>query len=122
MNKTFNYIDDISLQAIDQQLISNPDLLHKKYSRLFEPRFSVSQQGISRQELLTWKQKGLIPGETSSNGVWTRVNFFEFCWIRIIAELRKMGVPIGIIKKLSNQIFEPDTDAFMGILKTAIKP
>lgn len=122
MENTFNYIDDISIEKINELLVSNPNLLYKNYSRLFEPRFSVSQLGISRQELLTWKQKGLIPGDDSSEGIWTRVNFFEFCWIRIIAELRKMGVPLPIIKKLSTHILEPDTNTFMEIINLSIKP
>ena len=123
MDKTIEYTDDISLKTIDKQLGGDQVVSQKNYSRLFEPRFSVSQLGISRQELLTWKQKGLIPGDTSlEGGGWTRVNFFEFCWIRMIAELRKMGVPLDVIKKLSIHILEPDTETFISMLNAAVAP
>lgn len=66
---------------------------------LFTPNFSIGQVGISRQEMQFWEAKGLIKLEESvaEKREWNKVSFFDFIWLKLVAELRGLGASIETI-------------------------
>jgi hypothetical protein len=79
------------------------------FDSLFLPRFSVSHMGITRQELIYWKQKKILgPEETNENHEmqrsWVKVNFFSYAWIRLVTELRALNVPLETIVQLKSKM------------------
>lgn len=88
---------------------------------LFEPRFSVSQMGISRQELLYWRKMDLLQFEAADDKrSWVKVDFFEYCFIRLVAELRKLNVPLESIRILKANILHVDEETIKEMLAATI--
>lgn len=69
--------------------------------RLFSPR----DLKISPRVFQHWKDFGLMPFPMEPDK-WIRINFFEYIWANIICDLRKMGYPLPLIKKLRDILFE----------------
>lgn len=101
--------------------------LNRYVSELYAPRFSVSQMGVSRQELLYWRQKGILenpdfPSEISKQKAWVKVNVFDFCWIQVVIALRKLNAPLETIAALKTEVTRQTemifTDAFVSRIIT----
>ena len=122
MKLTFDYYSDINIEYINDLIKNNIDDYSNFLDRFQEPKFSVAQIGVSRQELLNWRKQGLIPQISQLDAAWTRVGYFTYTWIRMIAELRKLNVPIDIIKKFSQHILKVDEDEYYAILKETLSP
>ncbi len=120
MDKTFESLNDVSFSYLNHLIENNPDDFNAIMDRFHEPRFSVAQIGISRQELLNWKKQGLIPQIASIGNVWVRVSYFTYAWIRMVAELRKLNVPITTIKKFADKILEVNEDEYYAILQESL--
>jgi hypothetical protein len=73
---------------------------------LYEPRFTLKQAGIKKQDLSYWKHEGLYENRLGAEGrEWTRLSFFDYIWLRLVVELRKVNVPIKSIAELRSQLF-----------------
>ena len=105
-------LSGISNGWFEKQLIENPDALFKFFDSLHEPRFSIGQIGISRQELQNWKKNKLIEMPQESERVWSKLSFFDYCWLRLVKELREQFVPIEIIFKIKKMMFSIDESIF----------
>ncbi|QGW27531.1 hypothetical protein [Phnomibacter ginsenosidimutans] len=101
--------------------------LNRYVSELYAPRFSVSQMGVSRQELLYWRQKGILdnpdfPSEIGKQKSWVKVNVFDFCWIQVVVALRKLNAPLETIAALKSEVTRQTemifTDAFVSRIIT----
>jgi hypothetical protein len=116
-----NDFDEISIDWLSRQLDENGEQFMQFMEGLHQPRFSVSKLDISRQELLYWKKKDLISSSDSESKTWSKLSFYEYCWVRLIVELRKMNVPVEVIGKLRIKLFDYDEDFVVEILKQQIE-
>jgi DNA-binding transcriptional MerR regulator len=93
MNKKFKK-NQISLMVENQPLE-----YFKLLEELFTPNFSIGQVGISRQEIQFWEAKGLIILQDSvvEKREWNKVSFFDFIWLKLVAELRGLGASIETV-------------------------
>lgn len=115
-------LDGESEKWIKEQVLKNPMEYYAFVDGLFQPRFSVGQIGISSQELQYWRKNQLINIQESNNsGRWTKVSFFDYCWIKLIAEMRKLYVPIEHIKMVKEVLFYVDEEALYIQIKTAFQ-
>ena len=104
-------LDNIDLTWLEEQALSNPIQIYAFIDGLFEPRFSVGQLGISRQELQYWKKHGLITIISDEDTrTWVKVSFFDYCWLRLVAEMRNLFIPIEYIRKVKQELFSIDAD------------
>src|SRR5688572_3290859 len=87
----------ISYKEIQEQAEISSELLDKE--------FTSKQLGISYRKISNWDLEGLIPFDLPS-GKWHSFSFMEACWIKVIFELRKFGLPISAIKKLKDEIVQ----------------
>lgn len=103
--------DKFTQEWFETQMANNPDEVFKLFDKLFEPRFSVAQMGITRQELLYWKKMGILESDDKEEKrSWVRINFFEYCWVRFVVQLRKINVPLEPIFLLKEKLFTMDDD------------
>ncbi len=110
-------LNNINTQWLETQLANEPIELMKLFDGLFEPRFSVAQMGITRQELLYWIKKNVLePEESDEKRSWVRVNFFEYCWIRLVVQLRKINMPLESIAMLKDTISFMDEDTIKQLI------
>jgi len=108
---------------LNNMFIENPGEYFSFMDRLFEERFSLRQIGIERQEMQYWRANGIINiNETSTDErVWTKVSFFDLCWLRMVDEMRKMGVSIEVIKKLKDYFYSIDDVVVDAIVEEMLK-
>jgi DNA-binding transcriptional MerR regulator len=103
--------------------IEDPTEYFNLMERLFEERFSLRQIGIERQEMQYWRANGII-NITPSNAderVWTKVSFFDLCWLRMVDEMRKMGVSIEVIKQLKEYFYSVDEEVVNTIVEKMLQ-
>ena len=79
---------------------------------LFEERYSIRQVGIERQELQFWRNNNLVvlPESPSEKREWVKVSFFDLIWLKLIAEMRRLGIPFEIIKEVKKFFHSIDDD------------
>jgi DNA-binding transcriptional MerR regulator len=100
----------------------NPLELYPLVDGLFEPRFSIGQVGINRQEIQFWEEKELISlnESTTEKREWRKVNFFDLIWLKIIDEMRKFGVNVETIKTIKDTLFSKLDDKIIDMIVTMI--
>jgi DNA-binding transcriptional MerR regulator len=78
---------------------------------LYSRRRTLSQQETSYRVLSHWDLEGLLECERDSEKGWRKFNVVEILWLQIIQELRKLGLPIGIIRTTKAYFFEHRHDS-----------
>ncbi len=105
--------DDLDSSWMEDQIVKNPLQFFAFLDGLLEPIFSVGQIGISRQELQYWRKNGLLESVQKNEGrSWVKVSFLDYCWLKLISEMRKLSIPIDHIKKVKEILFSTDPEAF----------
>ncbi len=85
---------------------------------LMEPRFTLKQANIKKQDLSYWKREGLFENRPGAEGrEWTRFGFFDYMWLRLVVELRKVHVPVKIIAQLRRDLFEIDDQVLAKMIR-----
>ncbi|MBM3161018.1 MAG: hypothetical protein FJZ66_06735 [Bacteroidetes bacterium] len=70
----------------------------------------VGVEGIDSKILWVWKNKGLLPHhvEKKDRRIWGKFSFIEVCWLRLLVELRSVGVGMEKLKEVSDFFHPPD--------------
>jgi hypothetical protein len=103
-----HYLDAFDHEWVLEKLsaVNGNDELFQFIDGLFDPRFTLKQAGIKKQDLSYWKHEGLYENRAGAEGrEWTRLSFFDYLWLRLVVELRKVNVPIKSIAQLRSQLF-----------------
>lgn len=101
-------LDFLDLKWINKQITAGKLDWDGFVKRVHLPIFSVSQLGVSRQELFYWKKNKVLTSSDNSNQVWTRLSFFEYAWIKLVVELRKLNIPLDTIAALRANLMKLD--------------
>lgn len=89
---------------------------------LLAPKFTLKQANIRKQDLSYWKREGLFENRAGAEGrEWTRMNFFDYMWLRLVVELRKVNVPVKNIAQLRTQLFEIDNETLSMMIQQEVK-
>ena len=102
------YLDAFDHERVLEKLsaVNGNEELFQFIDGLFDPRFTLKQAGIKKQDLSYWKHEGLYENRAGAEGrEWTRLGFFDYLWLRLVVELRKVNVPIKSIAQLRSQLF-----------------
>ena len=70
---------------------------------LREPKFRLKDLGLPSRILTHWQQQGiLIEGQMAEGRRWRQLNMVDWVWLKIIVELRDIGVSIERIRDLNH--------------------
>ncbi len=88
-----------------EQYINDPSSENeaKLYNAIGDERFKVSEIGITSRVFTHWKQNGIIP--ELEDRKWVRLNLVEYFWLKIVMDLRELGLPLERIAKVKEQLF-----------------
>jgi DNA-binding transcriptional MerR regulator len=75
------------------------------YPKLCEPLLPISITGVSARTFAHWKKEGLIDLPGASTRSWTRLNLFQFLWLKIIQVMREFGAPFESIRETKSFLF-----------------
>ena len=77
-------------------------------STLDSEQFGVKDlRNVSSRILHHWNEQNLLIGSTSKKKEWRKFSFVELIWINVINELRSLGIPIPLIRKLKVSLCTP---------------
>jgi DNA-binding transcriptional MerR regulator len=79
------------------------DTFLRMYVSLYSERFKISDLGVPARVITHWKKEGLLP--FLKEGKWTRINLMEYFWIRIVSDLRSLGLSIARIRTVYQEAF-----------------
>ena len=70
---------------------------------LAEPRFLISELGVTARDATYWDKQGVLP-EMKGSGARRKYDLVQAVWIRLIIQMRKFGVSIPIIKAFKSNL------------------
>jgi len=109
-------IDEISalnLGEITKRLKNDPVHVFSDLEAFSNREISIAEvglEGIDSKILYVWKKQGLLPFFDSSTEkrIWWRFSFIEICWLKVLVELRKVGIGMLKLQELTDFFFRPD--------------
>src|SRR2546423_1589408 len=69
--------------------------------------FSPKDLGVSYTNINYWDKQGILSSNRKGKTAWRNFNFLDYVWLRVIDELRDLGVPTWLIKEAKDIYFEP---------------
>jgi hypothetical protein len=116
--------DDVSHRWMCEK-VSTPEGAEEFFQfmdNLLEPKFTLKQANIRKQDLSYWKREGLFENRLGAEGrEWTRMCFFDYMWLRLVVELRKVNIPVKSIAQLRRQLFEIDDETLRMMVQQEVK-
>ncbi len=73
---------------------------------LFSEDFTLKDLGISARVLQNWSEKGVLPDKKRKEDENHKFNFVELMWLKLVFELRIVGLPLERIRKVKEMLFE----------------
>jgi hypothetical protein len=123
MNEKMKF-DDFSHRWMCEK-VSTPEGAEEFFrfmDNLLEPKFTLKQANIRKQDLSYWKREGLFENRVGAEGrEWTRMGFFDYMWLRLVVELRKVNVPVKNIAHLRTQLFEIDDETLKTLINEEVQ-
>lgn len=98
------------------ELFYKPEFIEQLKNLVDERIIPLAETGVSSRVFNHWKKEGLLL-DNPRKDKWTKLNFYEYVWIRIIKSLRDYGCSIELIRKVKkimskvSAINEKDYDA-----------
>ncbi len=74
------------------------------WNRIKDVKILLNETGVTPRVFNSWKNLGLIPINDPERR-WSKFNFSEFLWLKIIQELREFGLSIEKILMIKNVLF-----------------
>ena len=112
-------LDQISGKWVAQKLSSEDGAndFFQFMDSLYESRFTLKHANIKKQELAYWKKEGLYEmSNVSEDREWTRFNFFDYVWLKLVSELRKVNMPAKEVAKVKQKFFTISDDDIITML------
>lgn len=96
-------------------LAEDMDLYHSSESNVVTEAvrydaFTVKDLPVSYRVINHWSDKGLLPNSFGKGeNDWREFTLMEVFWVHIVVKLRKIGLPLKVIKKIKEQIMVYDS-------------
>ena len=106
-------IKNFTLNQVSQALKEDPVSFFLDLQALSSRDLSISDvrvEGIDSKILWVWKNKGLLPHhvEKKDKRIWGKFSFIEVCWLRLLVELRSVGIGMEKLKEVAEFFHPPD--------------
>ena len=73
---------------------------------LNEPRFSISDLGVTPRDATYWDQQGILP-EIKGPGTRRKYDLLQSVWIKLIQQMRSLEIGLSTIKKVKDGLLNP---------------
>jgi L-amino acid N-acyltransferase YncA len=105
-------ITSFNIDEISSKLKIAPAEVLKVVEAFSKREISISDVGLEEIDskiLYVWKKQGLLPfyEENSKKRIWWRFSFIEICWLKVLVELRKVGIGMQKLQELT-EFFYPE--------------
>lgn len=107
-----NEVINFSLNIVSERLRSDPQRVCNDLESFARQDLTLSEANIDldRKSLYHWKKHGLLPlsGTPKTRGknkTWGRFSFIELCWLKMLIELRTIGIGLDKLQKIKSLFF-----------------
>ena len=69
--------------------------------------FSPKDLGVTYTNITYWDKQGILSSQREGDAQWRNFSFIDYAWLKVIGELRDMGMPTKLIKEAKESLFEP---------------
>ncbi len=99
-------ITAFNLSEVEQQLSENSHLIPEIMEKFFTRDLSITDAdiGVDRKLLYSWKKHELLPFAQKEK-TWGRFSFVEVCWLKLLLELRSVGVGLNKLREVKDFFF-----------------
>lgn len=94
------------IQNLQEKFSLDINQLHKLYPKVKDRIIPLSATNISPRTFFHWKKIGIIDylSDDESHS-WVKLNLFEYVWLCVCVQLRDFGVPLKILVKIKETLF-----------------
>lgn len=121
MSETFEGNFLISEEEID--FLLNQEFM-EEYPNILEsmnePRFTISDLKIAPRDATYWDKQGILP-IVKGPGMRRKYDLPQSLWIKLIQQMRSLGIGLPTIKKLKDHLLEPKLNVEELLRNDAIK-
>ena len=80
--------------------------------------FDVRNTGVTYKTVNHWDSQNLLVSRRTKESKWRKFSFVDFVWLKIVEQLRGIGISIPLLQKVKQEIFhEITTDEIYKIFK-----
>jgi DNA-binding transcriptional MerR regulator len=76
-----------------------------------KPNYTISDLNISPRDATYWDKQGILP-TVKGPGMRRKYDIPQSIWIKLIQQMRSLGIGLTTIKKLKNNLLDPGDDIF----------
>lgn len=80
--------------------------------QLFEPKYSIKDLNIAPRDATYWDSQGILP-MIKGPGMRRKYDVIQSVWIKLIQQMRSLGIGLHTIKSLKENLLEPKIDLSM---------
>ena len=89
------------------------------YEHITQEIFTVKDTGIRYNNINYWDSLGLLNAYQQGAG-WRNFTFAGYLWLQTVNELRAIGLPAKLIKKVKDKVYSGKTPPFLHLVADAI--
>ncbi len=85
---------------------SNLESVVELYERLTTPLFFIKEINLPYRNVIHWDRQGLLGLNRENESEWRKYSFVDFVWLKMISELRQIGVSLSAIQHVKNTLHQ----------------
>ncbi len=99
-------VDALNMSNVENQLLENSQMIAELMEKFFTRDLSITDAniGVDRKLLYSWKKHELLPFAQKEKS-WGRFSFVEVCWLKLLLELRSVGVGLDKLREVKEFFF-----------------
>lgn len=110
MNRQINLqkeVEAFDASTIEQRIKNTLEAFCQDYEKFSVCNISITNTDlpIDRKLLYSWRQHELLPFEKQKGKNWGKFSFIEICWLKLLLELRSVGIGIDKLKEIKSFFF-----------------
>ena len=69
--------------------------------------FTPKDLDVTYTNITYWDKQGILSSQRKGDAQWRNFSFIDYAWLKVIGELRDMGMPTKLIKEAKESLFKP---------------
>ncbi len=102
-----------NIMSIEEAKILTDSLLIEEFPHLIDellvPKYSINDLNIAPRDATYWDKQGILP-QVKGPGMRRKYDIIQSVWIKLIQQMRTLGIGLNSIKILKENLLEPKLD------------
>ena len=107
-------LDKLTRKSVEDLMHNNPNELFALLDGLEEKQFTIADIDIDHRSIIHWEKEEIIDRIKDTKDGWRKYSFFDYVWLRIVADMRGFGIAIPMIRNIKPVLFYPVYEELIG--------